>query len=257
MRGDPAREKELDPTTRNNSLGRNLALGYPSGATSDPTNKTNYLVVKPNYVVSYNSDKKGPNWVSWRLQKSDLGTAPRGQDEFFAEPTLPSGFDQAEPQDFAGYYDQGHLIPRTHRTSSKAESDSVFSMANILPQAPDLNQGVWMRFENYLRDLAEQGQQFFIVAGGYGSLETIGNGVNVPSNFWQIVVILPDGEDIKQINEKTRVIAVDMPNVEGIRQDPWQKYVTTVSDIERNTGYSFFSELPQAVRDVLKSKKDQ
>jgi endonuclease G len=131
-------------------------------------------------------------------------------------------------------------------------------MANMLPQTPDLNRQVWESLESYSRSLARKGNQLYIVAGGYGSAGTIGrsNKVTVPTNCWKIILVLPSGKDVSQADSNARVIAVDMPNTSGIAQDTWDKYTTTVSDIEQKTGYRFFTQLPQGVQDALKSKKD-
>ena len=50
---------------------RNLLLGNPSNAVSSvASNIDNYLMVKPQYVLSYNSKTKTANWVSWQLNRS-------------------------------------------------------------------------------------------------------------------------------------------------------------------------------------------
>ena len=54
-----------------------LLLGNPSNATPDPADRTNYLLVKPRYALSYNDVTGTPNWVSWRMTAADLGDAPR------------------------------------------------------------------------------------------------------------------------------------------------------------------------------------
>jgi DNA/RNA endonuclease G (NUC1) len=54
--------------TPSNSV--HLALGNPSNAGKNPDN---YLMVKPQYALSYNNSKGTPNWVSWELNKSYLG----------------------------------------------------------------------------------------------------------------------------------------------------------------------------------------
>jgi len=41
---------------------------------------------------------------------------------------------------------------------------------------------------------------------------------------------------------------VNMPNVAGVRNDPWQMYLTTVSSIETATGYNFLSLLSEAMQ---------
>ena len=39
-----------------------------------------------------------------------------------------------------------------------------------------------------------------------------------------------------------------MPNTQGIRNDPWENYLTTVDAVETLTGYDFFSNLPEAIQ---------
>lgn len=236
----------------------NVALGDPSNASTDASNKNNYLIVKPQYVLSYNDERGGPNWVSWRLVASDIGDVER-QDNFHPEASLPAGFHRVTPNDYTGSgYDRGHVCNSKDRTATPADNSETFSMANMLPQTPDLNRQVWESLESYSRTLVRKGSQLYIVAGGYGNAGTIGrsNKVTVPTNCWKIILVLPTGKDVSQADRNTRVIAVDMPNTDGISNDTWEKYTTTVGDIERKTGYRFFTQLTQNVQDALKSKRD-
>jgi len=49
------------------------------------------------------------------------------------------------------------------------------------------------------------------------------------------------------------VMAVNMPNVAGVRNDPWQKYLTTVDRIEQSTGYDILSLLQTGFQDALEA----
>src|SRR5205823_5100390 len=66
-----------------------LILGNPSGATSDIANENNYLMVKPQYTISYNRSRGEPNWVAWRLDSSWIGSTPR-QDDYRPDSALPT-----------------------------------------------------------------------------------------------------------------------------------------------------------------------
>ncbi|MHC5833623.1 MAG: DNA/RNA non-specific endonuclease, partial [Nostoc sp.] len=55
----------------------NLLLGNPSGANASVTTPDNYLIVRPQYALSYNRSKGIPNWASWQLNKSWLGNTDR------------------------------------------------------------------------------------------------------------------------------------------------------------------------------------
>jgi endonuclease G len=56
-----------------------LLLGNPSQATLVSTNASNYLMLKPEYALSYNRERGLPNWVSWQLNATWLGrcTTPK------------------------------------------------------------------------------------------------------------------------------------------------------------------------------------
>ena len=54
----------------------------------------------------------------------------------------------------------------------------------------------------------------------------------------------------------TRVIAGNIPNIAGIRSDPWTNYLVSVNQLQTNTGYTFFTALPAYVASVLRVKVD-
>jgi endonuclease G, mitochondrial len=146
-----------------------LTLGNPSNAITSTSYANNYLLVKPQYSLSYSNTRKIPNWVSWQLNRSWLGSTPR-QDTFRADPTLPSGWYRVSGSDYSGSgFDRGHMTPSGDRTSSVTTNSATFLMTNMMPQAPDNNQGVWEKLESYARDLANQGKDLYIIAGSYGN----------------------------------------------------------------------------------------
>ncbi|HQU84475.1 MAG TPA: DNA/RNA non-specific endonuclease [Pyrinomonadaceae bacterium] len=231
-----------------------LALGNPSNAsTSDPNN---YMLVNNYMVISYSRDRGIPNWVAWRVSKADLGQLDR-EDSFRPDDRLPKNWTRITPTDYTGSgFDRGHVCPNADRYSSREAADSTFVMTNMTPQTGDLNRGPWQKLEAYLRTLVTRGSDVYIYAGVYGEKGKIKKKVTIPTNSWKIAVAVPAGSDILSANEKTRVIAVDMPNVKGILNSDWQTYRTTVNQIEQNTGYKFFSTLPPNVQSALKSKTD-
>lgn len=231
-----------------------LAFGNPSGASqSDPNN---YLLINNFYVNSYSRDRGIPNWVAWRVTRADMSDLPR-EDSFRPDDRLPKGWTRIVPNDYTrSGYDRGHITPNADRDGTPESMASTFLMTNMVPQTGDLNQGPWARLEGYLRTLVTRGSDVYIYAGAYGASGKLKNKVTVPTNTWKIAVVVPAGSDPNAVNENTRVIAVDMPNVKGIRNADWQMYRVTVRNIERNTGYNFFSNLPQDLQDKLENKKD-
>ena len=244
-----------------------LVMGNPSNATVDENNPLNYLLLKNEYVVGYNRDRGTPNWVSWHLDSSWLGTAPR-QDDFRPDTTLPVGWYQVLDTDYSGSgFDRGHHTPSADRTATIPENSATFLMTNIMPQAPDNNQGPWEELESFSRTLVNQGNELYIVGGGSGIggigfsgavTQTIANGhVTVPAVTWKVIMVLPNGgNDVSRVDQYTRTIAVIMPNTQGIRNDPWQKYLATADQVEALTGYNYFSNVPDGTQDVFEAKLD-
>jgi endonuclease G len=244
-----------------------LIMGNPSGATTDVQNDTNYLMQKVQFALSYHRFKGIPNWTSWHLDSTWLGSTPR-QDDFRNDTELPAGWYQVLGTDYSGSgFDRGHMCPSADRTASVLDNSTTFLMTNMVPQAPDNNQGPWAQFENYLRTLVGQGNELYIISGGSGtggvgsngSASVIANGnVNVPSATWKVVLVMPVGDDdVNRVTNTTRTIAVIMPNVQGIRNDPWQKYLATVDQAEALSGFNFFSNVNDAVEDQIEAKLDQ
>lgn len=242
-----------------------LTLGNPSDATDDPGNENNFLMIKDQYVLSYNNTNGGPNWVTWHLKASDIGNEARG--DFRADNTLPPDFKMITKDDYTGTkFDRGHVCNSKDRTDTRENNDATFFMTNILPQAPDNNQGPWRILEDFERSLAQQGNELYITAGAFGTGGTGGNGpadsikdgeINVPKIFWKVIVVLPEGDDdLKRIDGNTRVIAVCMPNTQGIRRTPWQTFVTTVKNVETAAGVDLLSLVPAAPQKTLEAKRD-
>lgn len=243
----------------------NLLLGNPSGA-GGVSLPNNYLMTKTYYTLSYSRDRGTPNWVSWHIQASDLGTTSR-TDGFKADTSLPSGWYQVQNSSYSGSgFDRGHNCPSGDRTASTDSNAATFLMTNMMPQAPNNNQQTWANLENYTRSLVKAGSEVYVICGSYGqggtgslggTTKTIDNGkVTVPSNIWKIIVVLADGSnDLSRITASTRVIAVNTPNINSINTD-WKTYRTSVKNIETATGYSFLSNLPTAVQTALKQKVD-
>lgn len=247
------------------TLEGHLTMGNPSGATADASNPTNYLLSKPQYVLSYHRDKGIPNWVSWHLGSSWLGSAAR-QDDFRADNSLPAGWYQVTANSYLNSgFDRGHNCPSADRTATVADNSATFLMTNMLPQAPRNNQQTWASLEDYCRTLVGQGNELYIIMGQYGTggigssgaKTTLDNGrVTVPQRIWKVIVVLPEGSnDASRVSANTRVIAVDTPNENNLNA-AWGGYRTTVDAIEATTGYDLLSAVAPAVQSSIEAKVD-
>ena len=186
-------------------------LGNPTFARpSETTHRENYLIEKPQYTLSYNDATKGPNWVSWQLNKSWLGNTTRPSETVppgYPPAGFPDGTYPASPVDYPWLGDndlpsswvrtegpdyrlnqrgmqKGHMTASADRNRTTKDIYSTFLTSNMLPQHRNNNQGAWQKFERNIRTSLENpsvARDYYIVAGGYGydPNNAIGNKVSV------------------------------------------------------------------------------
>lgn len=237
----------------------NLLLGNPSNAAPSVASTDNYLMVKPQYVMSYNNKTHAANWVSWQLNKSWIGATDR-QDNFRPDDALPDAWYKVRPNDYTGSgYDRGHIAPSADRTRNEADNSATFLMTNMMPQVPELNRGVWGDLEEYCRELVRAGKELYIVAGPMGKQGAIGKTekIAVPAKTWKVIVVLDrQGLGLQGVTANTRTIAVMMPNDASVKGKGWKNFRVSVKQVERETGLNFLSNVPSQVQQVIESKAD-
>lgn len=131
-----------------------------------------------------------PLWSAERLTEEDIeGAAQIGRVTryFHADSRLPDG-DGAQLSDYrASGYDRGHLTPSGDAPNRLAQ-EQTFSLANVVPQTPALNEGSWAGVEMAVRDLVHQDGMVYVVTGPAfeGDMHAIGiHNVLVPSATWK------------------------------------------------------------------------
>ncbi|MBC7880653.1 MAG: DNA/RNA non-specific endonuclease [Anaerolineae bacterium] len=251
------------PSPANAETSVHLLLGNPSGATTHASNRSNYLLVKPQYALSYSDYTKIPNWVSWQLNQSWLGSADSQYPDSL-DSTLPLGWQQIPADNCysCSGFDRGHMTPAADRSNTAESNSATFVMTNIIPMAPENAQGPWRDLEEYCRELVAQGKELYIISGGHGTGKTmsstlLGQSINVPAKTWKVILVLdrPDS-GLEGVNAETRVIAVDIPNESGVRNNDWRSYRVTVDSIEAATGLNFLSNVSPSVERTLEARVD-
>ena len=61
--------------------------------------------------------------------------------------------------------------------------------------------------------------------------------------------------DFSRISTDTEILAVFMPNKQGIHKTgSWDQYLVSVDEIEAKTGYDFLAYIPDEIENVLEAK---
>ncbi|HEX2687299.1 MAG TPA: DNA/RNA non-specific endonuclease [Kofleriaceae bacterium] len=242
------------------SYAGNTEFGEPADA--DPSD--DFIVRHAQYTTSYNPNRGTPNWVAYDLDASAFGPEDRCNC-FTFDPDLPASFTHLTTADYTGAgaaagfgIDRGHMTRSFDRTSASLDNAFTFYLSNVVPQASDLNQGPWAILEDDLGDLARfQNKEVYIITGVAGNKGTVKNEgkIVIPESTWKVAVIMPRDHGLVDIVDyrDVEVIAVNMPNVAGIRNVPWQTYQTTVDAIEALTGYDLLAKLPDKVENIVEA----
>ncbi len=250
-----------------------LFFGNPSDASADTKLDTNFLMVKPQFTLSYNTSTLCPNWVAWHLDSVNMGDADRS-DDFRPDEELPQGWYGVKKADYQYNkygFDRGHVCPSADRTATKEDNSMTFLMTNMVPQTPDNNRVIWMHFENFERELVKEGKEVYIIAGPYGTGGTSPKGtfdnipiqlksgetfyMNVPAYTWKVLIALPAGDgDLDRMADAATAIAINVPNKTGMQKTgDWEQFLCCIDEIEAMTGYDFFELLPDDIEDALEA----
>ena len=117
----------------------------------------------------------------------------------------------------------------------EAQAES-FSLANMVPQAPRLNRGVWEGIESAVRDLALRDGSVFVVTGPLfqgQELQALKGRVLVPSDTFKAVYDPEGGGAGAYVCTNT--------NKPACREVP-------VAELTRLSGVDVFPSLPEAVK---------
>ena len=180
---------------------------------------------------------------------SDLLGSVERTDDFRPDAEIPEDCYAVRPTDYRGSgYDRGHMAPSGDRTRRVKDNSATFVMTNMIPQSPANNREIWRELEEHSRRLVEkEGKELYIVAGGEGQEKQIAEGkVTVPKYTWKVILVLDKPEE--EVTENTTTIAVRIPNSQEVARTDWEDYKVSVDEIEKRTGYNFFSQIPRQIQ---------
>ncbi len=146
-----------------------VLLFFTACGTVDPTNKAinytekfvnekncNQIIDNEFIVMCYDYQKKAVKAVSYTLFGDLINEGNiKERPSFYVEPKLKSK-DRISTTDYTNSgYDKGHMAPDASFDWSKESLHAVYTLANIIPQAPQVNRRSWAKLEAYVRDKAE------------------------------------------------------------------------------------------------------
>ena len=201
------------------------------------------LIQYTGYLVSFNTETLLPNWVYYELVKSETnGDNTREGKNFRKDPDLQRP--QAEDDDYRNSgWSRGHMAPAGDFKWSDKAMTETFYFTNCCPQNQALNAGQWSTLEKKVRSWAKKYGKVLVVTGpiiGENIYGTIGdNNVVVPDAFFKAVVA---GD------QSIAFVMYNRPENENM-----QKCAMTVDELEKLSGYDFFSELDDEFENMVEA----
>lgn len=179
-------------------------------------------------------------WSAEKLEKEPLISASnlKRKDSFHADDNLPRE-DRAELADYSrSGYDRGHMSPNGDMPDTQSQGES-FSLANMIPQSPELNRGLWANIESSVRSLAKDDGVVYVVTGPAfvadtkGQFDALNGRVIIPTHVWKAIY-----------DPKTKEAgAYWVPN-----SDVKSYESISLKELNNRTGIDVFSSLPEGIK---------
>ncbi len=221
------------------TCGQHLDKGMPS------TNSDQFLC-RDGYAVGYNYDTKNADWVAYHITAESVNITNKRSNTFKEDTEMPD-YARSTLADYKGSgYDRGHLAPSATMDFTRESMKQSFLMSNMSPQLPGFNRVGWRVLEEHVRDLANEYNELYVVTGPIyqGNEGTIGNGVVIPSAFYKVILDPSFDEAIAFIVPHRDVSSSELAN-----------FITTIDEVERQTGLDFFAQTPDSIEDNMESVK--
>ena len=142
------------------------------------------------FAIYYSPTDKKPIYTVEKLSKEELlAPHPRRSNQFYEEARLPFS-ERSLLSDYRGSgFDRGHNAPAGDMSNERSMAQS-FSLANMMPQARQNNQGIWAKnVEEPTRLYVKRAAgDVYVFTGSTGNSGSVGrNRVTVPSHLYKLV----------------------------------------------------------------------
>lgn len=214
----------------------NLCIGVPVF--------TDYVVDREWFSFGFSRKYRQVLWVQYRLLASEVeNKVVERLKNFHKDDLIPESL---VPADFGrSGFDRGHMVPAGDMRWSPGAMFDSFAMSNISPQHPQCNRKIWKYLEEQIRIWAIVEKELYVICGPIFKADSfaLANGIiPVPEAFYKIIY---------DVTPPQKMIAFLIPNRET--EQSLCSFTVTVRELEKITGYDFFSFLPKQFQEYLES----
>ncbi len=210
-----------------------------------------------NYSFCFDKTLHVAHWVAYPLHYVYRGTVNR-QDDFGYDPKVSSSYQANLGRgSYNGPYDRGHQLPSADRLASVEMNSQTFYATNMTPQLNRLNQDMWANLEDKVRTYMCNDTLYVVTGCYYANTTTTttdksGMVCPIPTNYFKVLLRTVSGNTGKRISDctadelKSIGFWVEQKSYGDI--EPPRSICTSVAEIERITGFRFFPQAPEQVK---------
>ena len=189
------------------------------------------------FALKHSGVTRTPLYSAEHLTRDRLAMAKgmKRTSKFYPDPNIPSS-ERAELHHYArSGFDRGHVAPSADMFDQESQQE-CFSLANMMPQEPSVNRGIWEGIESDTRKLTKDRGELYVVTGPIfaGKLQQIGGAVMVPTQVFKAIYD----------PQRKEAGAYLVGNAEGA-----QAQIISIAELERVSGISVFPSLNRQVKD--------
>lgn len=211
-----------------------------------------------NYSLLYNTDLKMAYWVAYPLHTcyTTKGEGVERKDKWIADPLVGAASFQAVLT--SGYgdktYSRGHQCPSNDRVATQEMNNQTFYFTNQTPQRQNkFNGAIWMNLEGRVNSWASASDTVYVVTGAMPKSEVLSENdlikdnqnkdVVIPAYYFKAVA--------RKISGTYHTIAFKLEHKDYSDSKSYMNYAISVSDLEKETGFTFFPQLDASVKEQL------
>lgn len=206
------------------------------------------------YMVGYSDIRGNPLWVVYKLTAPNVTAKHLKRPEGFSSDWRNLGLITTSDYINSGY-DRGHMAPN-HAISllyGKEAQEETFLMSNVTPQKASLNQKIWKHLEEMeLESFTLKFKEVWVYTGPLfdSKIARLKSSyfVEIPDAFYKIYVGI-------EVDGSIKTLAFIIPQ-NAKMNDRIEKYLVTIDEIERRSGFDFLHELEDTIEEKLEKEID-
>lgn len=215
-----------------------------------------------NYSMCYDPDVKAALWIAYPLHDCYTRKAVDRTDAWGYDPLIPAKYQVNMEKGMGNGYDRGHQVASADRVASYDMNVQTFYYTNMTAQVgAGMNQDIWNNLENMIRNEYICRDTLYVVTGCVMTTEDDtqvkwvdnrnGGKVAVPKAYFKVLLRTKSGNTGKAVdNSNATTIGFWYENRRYSYSTPRVSDVKSVDEIERLTGFTFFPQISDEVKET-------